>query len=205
MRFIVGARLDFRCGRSLLVYPTDRAAYGRLARLITLGRRRAPKGECHLDLADLDSLGEGLIMIALPEADRRSRSRPCCEDLAGRFPGHVYLAGQHLYRGDDRRRLARLAALAERAGTPLVAVNDVHAHVPERRPLQDVLTCIREHCTIEEAGYRLFANAERHLKSAGGDGRSSSPIIPRRSPARWRSPSAAASPSTSCATNIPMS
>ncbi len=87
------------------------------------------------------------------------------EDLAGRFPGHVYLAGQHLYRGDDRRRLARLAALAARTGTPLVAVNDVHAHVPARRPLQDVLTCIREHCTIEEAGYRLFANAERHMKS----------------------------------------
>src|SRR5262249_47455261 len=58
-RFIVGSRLDFRCGRSLLAYPTDRAAYGRLARLITLGRRRAPKGECHLDLADLDSPGDG--------------------------------------------------------------------------------------------------------------------------------------------------
>ena len=164
VRFIVGARLDFRCGRSLLVYPTDRAAYGRLARLITLGRRRAPKGECHLDLADLDSLGEGLIMIALPEGAEEPLAA-LLEDLAGRFPGHVYLAGQHLYRGDDRRRLARLAALAARAGTPLVAVNDVHAHVPARRPLQDVLTCIREHCTIEEAGYRLFANAERHMKS----------------------------------------
>src|SRR5690242_1729903 len=76
VRFIVGARLDFRCGRSLLAYPTDRAAYGRLSRLITLGRRRAPKGECHLDLADLESVGEkpggepfgeGLIFIALPE------------------------------------------------------------------------------------------------------------------------------------------
>ncbi|HEY2110770.1 MAG TPA: PHP domain-containing protein, partial [Dongiaceae bacterium] len=164
VRFVVGARLDFRCGHSLLVYPTDRAAYGRLARLITLGRRRAPKGECHLDLADLDSLGEGLIMIALPEVEEEPLAA-LLEDLAGRFPGHVYLAGQHLYRGDDRRRLARLAALATRMSTPLVAVNDVHAHVPQRRPLQDVLTCIREHCTIEAAGYRLFANAERHMKS----------------------------------------
>ncbi len=164
VRFVVGARLDFRCGRSLLVYPTDRAAYGRLARLITLGRRRAPKGECHLDLADLDALGAGLIMIALPETEEGSLAA-LLEDLAARFPGHVYLAGQHLYRGDDRRRLARLAALAARAGTPLVAVNDVHAHVPQRRPLQDVLTSIREHCIIEAAGYRLFANAERHLKS----------------------------------------
>jgi error-prone DNA polymerase len=167
VRFVVGARLDFRCGRSLLTYPTDRVAYGRLAKLITLGRRRAPKGECHLDLADLDSHGEGLILVALPEGPLLEGARLGCllEDLAGRFPGHVYLAGQHLYRGDDRRRLARLARLAERRGTPLLAVNDVHAHEPARRPLQDVLTCIREHCTIDEAGYRLFANAERHLKS----------------------------------------
>jgi error-prone DNA polymerase len=166
-RFIVGSRLDFRCGRSLLAYPTDRPAYGRLARLITRGRRRAPKGECHLDLADLDSLGEGLILIALPEGPLTEAAALAAllADLAGRFPGHVYLAGQHLRRGDDRRPLARLAELAARRGTPLVAVNDVHAHDPARRPLQDVLSCIREHCTIDEAGYRLFANAERHMKS----------------------------------------
>src|SRR4029077_20869201 len=88
VRFVVGARLDFRCGHSLLVYPTDRVAYGRLAPLITLGRRRAPKGECHLDLADLDSLGAGLIMIALPETEEGPLAA-LLEDLAGRFPGHV--------------------------------------------------------------------------------------------------------------------
>ena len=170
--FIVGSRLDFRCGRSLLAYPIDRAAYGRLSRLITLGRRRAPKGECHLDLADLDSHGEGLILIVLPgECPENGIMQGeglagLLQHLAGRFPGHVYLAGQHLYRGDDRRRLARLARLAERCATPLVAVNDVHAHEPGRRPMQDLLTCIREHCTIDEAGYRLFANAERHMKPA---------------------------------------
>src|SRR5205823_2565214 len=76
----------------------------------------------------------------------------------------AYLAVHHLYRGNDMRRLARLAALGEAAGLPLVAVNDVLYHLPERRPLQDVLTCIREGCTIGEAGYRLAANAERHLK-----------------------------------------
>jgi len=167
MPFIVASRLDFRCGRSLLAYPVDRAAYGRLAKLITLGRRRAPKGECHLDLADLDAHGEGLIFLVLPEEGIRDEEELAglLQHLTGRFPGYVYLAGQHLYRGDDERRLARLAKLAERCATPLVAVNDVHAHGPERRPLQDVLTCIREHCTIDEAGYRLFANAERHLKS----------------------------------------
>ncbi len=168
IRFVVGSRLDFRCGRSLLAYPIDRAAYGRLSRLITLGRRRAPKGECHLDLADLDSHGEGLILIVLPEdgVAQGEGLAVLLEHLAGRFPGHVYLAGQHLCRGDDSRRLAHLAPLAERCATPLVAVNDVHAHEPGRRPMQDLLTCIREHCTIDEAGYRLFANAERHMKPA---------------------------------------
>src|SRR5205823_9289992 len=84
--------------------------------------------------------------------------------LAADFPGRAYLAAHHLYRGDDAQRLARLAALAEETGLPLVAVNDVLYHAPERRPLQDMLTCIREHCTIAEAGFRLLANAERHLK-----------------------------------------
>src|SRR5690606_14453923 len=153
---------------SLLVYPTDRAAYGRLARLLTLGKRRAPKGRCHLSLDDLLDHGEGQIVVALPPgASREAQGEgfaAALRRLADAFPGRAYLAGHCLYRGDDVRRLAALADLAGRCGTPLVATNDVHMHAPERRPLQDVLTCIREHCTLDEAGYRLFANAERHLK-----------------------------------------
>ena len=84
--------------------------------------------------------------------------------VAADFAGRAYLAAHHLYRGDDARRLAHLAALADAVGLPLVATNDVLYHLPERRPLQDVLTCIREGCTIAEAGFRLAANAERHLK-----------------------------------------
>ncbi|MFX8106629.1 hypothetical protein ABTK92_20185, partial [Acinetobacter baumannii] len=60
----------------------------------------------------------------------------------------------------------RLSAIAERTGAPMVATNAVLYHHPDRRPLQDVLTCIREKRTIDEAGYRLVANAERHLKPA---------------------------------------
>ncbi|TMJ64844.1 MAG: error-prone DNA polymerase [Alphaproteobacteria bacterium] len=158
IRLVVGCRLDLRDGASLLAYPTDRAAYGRLTRLLTLGKRRAPKGECHLDYADVVAHGEGQIVVILsPEIAAR---------VAMDFRDHAYLAVHHLYRGDDIRRLARLAALGEAAGLPLVAVNDVLYHLPERRPLQDVLTCIREGCTIREAGYRLSANAERHLKGA---------------------------------------
>jgi error-prone DNA polymerase len=162
IRLVVGCRLDLRDGTSLLAYPENRAAYGRLTRLLTLGKRRAPKGECHLDYADVLAHGEGQIIVVL------SPGAAAGEEFAARvaadFRGRAYLAVHHLYRGDDRRRLARLAALGGAVGLPLVATNDVLYHVPQRRPLQDVLTCIREGCTIADAGYRLAANAERHLK-----------------------------------------
>jgi error-prone DNA polymerase len=169
IRLVVGCRLDLRDGTSLLAFPEDRAAYGRLTRLLTLGKRRAPKGECHLDYADLVAHGAGQIVIVLPPPI----PSPACgggngwgSRVAVDFRGRAYLAVHHLYRGDDARRVARLAALGEATELPLVATNDVLYHVPERRPLQDVLTCIREGCTIAEAGYRLAANAERHLKSS---------------------------------------
>jgi error-prone DNA polymerase len=169
LRLVVGCRLVLDDGASLLVFPEDRAAYGRLTRLLTLGKRRAPKGECRLDYADMVAHGEGQIVIVLPFEDPRPARWVEFASLAGRtaadFAGRAYLAAHHLYRGDDARRLARLAALAETLGLPLVATNDVLYHIPERRPLQDVLTCIREGCTIGEAGFRLAANGERHLKS----------------------------------------
>src|ERR1700730_14801298 len=162
IRLVVGCRLDLSDGTSLLAFPEDRAAYGRLTRLLTSGKRRAPKSECHIDYADVVAYGDGQIVVALPSeavdmADFTAR-------VAADFEGRAYLAAHHLYRGDDTRRLTHLAALGEATGLPLVAVNDVLYHLPERRPLQDVLTCIREGCTIGEAGYRLIANAERHLK-----------------------------------------
>jgi error-prone DNA polymerase len=166
LRFIPGARLDFTDAASVLAFPTDRAAYGRLAQLLTDGKRRAPKGECHLTLADLFAYGEGQRLIALPPDPPGEAFAAQLKALAARFPGAVYLAASHLYRGDDRKRIARLGQLADSAGAPLVATNDVLYHGPERRALQDVLTCIREGCTITEAGFRLEANAERYLKPA---------------------------------------
>ncbi len=169
LRLVVGARLDFAEGPSVLCFPRDRAAYGRLSRLLTLGRRRAPKGECLIGLDDLFEHGDGQSVVALPPAGLEGADgaafATALEGLRRRFGGHCSLAASHLYRGDDRRRLMRLGHLAESCRVPLVATNDVHAHGPQRRPLQDVLTCIREHCTVAQAGFRLFANAERHLKS----------------------------------------
>ena len=191
IQVIPGARLDLEDGASLLCLPTDRAAYGRLTQLLTLGKRRAQKGECRLNRADAMAHGEGQILIVLPPSDyiprqaqdeddslvletkSRSSSWACrgmhdfaseLAEWAGAFPGAVHLAGSLLYRGDDTARLTALDGLARQTGSLLVATNDVLYHVPERRPLQDVLTCIREHCTIHQAGFRLGANAERYLK-----------------------------------------
>jgi error-prone DNA polymerase len=163
IRLVVGCRLDLRDGMSLLAFPEDRAAYGRLTRLLTLGKRRAPKGECHLDYADVVAHGEGQIVVVLP-SETADIAMQFAAQVAADFGDRAYLAAHHLYRGDDMQRLAGLAALGAATGLPLVATNDVLYHVPERRPLQDVLTCIRDGCTISEAGYRLAANAERHLK-----------------------------------------
>jgi error-prone DNA polymerase len=202
LRLIVGARLDLQDAPSLLCLPRDRAAYGRLSRLLSLGQMRAKKGECTLFLDDVASHAEGQIFIALaPEGwDWREASSASAEPSRtatvipfakkGAKPPSVhsaaskgatfeeallrvkealgdaplYLAASHTYRGDDRARIAALARIAERCATPLVATQDVLYHAPHRRALQDVLTCVREKTTIGEAGLKLEANAERHLK-----------------------------------------
>ncbi|HML11243.1 MAG TPA: error-prone DNA polymerase, partial [Stellaceae bacterium] len=170
IRLVVGARLDLQDGMSLVAFPEDRAAYGRLTTLLTLGKRRAPKGECHLDYPDVVAHGAGLVVALLPPdyTDRASLARhhERARRVAADFPGRGYLAAHHLYRGDDARRIARLARIAEVTGLKLLATGDALYHIPERRPLQDVMTCIREHCTLHQAGFRLAANAERHLKPA---------------------------------------
>ncbi len=164
IRLLTGARLDLADGASLLCYPRDRAAYGRLCRLLTLGQRRAAKGECILDREDLLAHAGGQVLIALPPEPWREGFEAELAGLRRAHDGPLYLAAHMLYRGGDRARLGRLAAIAARAGAPLLATNDVHYHRPERRPLQDVLTAVREHVTVVEAGWRLAANAERHLK-----------------------------------------
>ncbi len=219
IRLLVGVRLATIDGFEVLAYPTDRAAYGRLCRLITAGNLKAKKGECHLTFEQILSASDGQMLIALPplnmdrypELPARSAGLEGCQphrpgrrpsrlaepvigpatsgrtrwlapqddgiepsltDFAARLatlaraaPGRTFLAGVHYHRGDEPRRLGLLAELGERSGAPLVAVNDVYYHAPERRPLVDVLTCVREKCTLRQAGLRLAVNAERHLKT----------------------------------------
>jgi error-prone DNA polymerase len=166
LRLVVGCRLDFRDGApSLLCYPTDRAAYGRLCRLLTEGKRRAKKGECLLDYADLIEFGEGQIVVALAPCEITADFQRSLARVKANFPGRAYLGLSRRFAHDDAKRIHRLAGLGERLRLPLLATNDVLYHSPERRRLQDVLTCIRHTCTIDEAGFKLNANAERHLKS----------------------------------------
>ncbi|SNB61650.1 error-prone DNA polymerase, DnaE-like [Arboricoccus pini] len=171
IRFVVGVRLDIEDGPSFLCWPTDRPAYARLTSLLTTGNRRTTKGRCVLRLGDLTALGAGQLLAVLPpetllEDEAQGQAfRRLLADLGRRWRGSFWLVLQHRMDGCDDHRLAALAALAREAGLPLLATGDVHYHLAERRPLQDVLTCIREHCTIATAGYRLFAHAERHLRS----------------------------------------
>ena len=164
IRFIPGARLVLEDGFHCLCYPETRAAYGRLTKLLTKGNRRAEKGQCLLTQDDLGDLGAAQQLIAMPPYVLTASFEATLRWLAARFPGQVSLGLTRLYQGNDDVRMEEVAALSARACTPLVACNDVLYHVPQRRPLQDVLTCIREHCTISEAGLRLQGNAERHLK-----------------------------------------
>jgi len=154
-----GARLVFADGTpDILVYPRDRAGWGRLTRLLTLGNRRGKKGECILHLDDLIAHAFGLELVAM------GGNAALLSRLRGAVPNRVRLAATMLYRGRDRARLARLQETAREAQVPLIAINDVHMHHPDRRPLADVLTCIREKTTIDRAGRKLSPNAERFLK-----------------------------------------
>jgi len=233
-KLLVGARLVFADGTSdILAYPTDRAAYGRLCRLLSLGKLRAAKGECILCFEDLPAWQDGLLFVVMPTHPAREdsvvdpfkrawnnsekgnaqkthlplegRSKfasanfgwgpgqrhhtptrktltrfstspqgggdsslaliRVLQQLSAIAPDRVWLAASMPYRGDDKRRLRKLAAIAREANVPLIATNDVLFHAPDRRQLQDILTCIREHKTLDEAGRLLEPNAERHLKT----------------------------------------
>jgi len=160
----VGARLVFADGTpDIIAYPENREGWGALCRLLTTGNRRAKKGDCVLYIDDLVARCRSLLLVVMPEEDF-SVLPPVLTRLSK--AGGIWLGGSMLYNGRDRRRLARLNAVAQASGAPLLAVNDALYYSPDQRDLQDVLTCIREGTTIEAAGHRLLVNAERHLKPA---------------------------------------
>ncbi|MBS1041086.1 error-prone DNA polymerase [Gluconobacter cerinus] len=163
IRLIVACRLDFADFPSVLAYPTDRAAYGRLCRLLTIGKARAGKGKCHLVWEDLVHWGEGLLVILIPDvADDACALH--LRKLKDVFADRAFMALTLLRRPNDQMRIYELANLAHQARVPTVVTNDVLFHTYDRRILQDVVTCIRHNTTIDDAGFARERHADRYLK-----------------------------------------
>jgi error-prone DNA polymerase len=170
IRIIPACRLDLVDGASMLAFPTDIHAYAQLSALLTLGNLRTEKGKCELYKADVYKHAQGSKFVVLPPATLNEAfdfDEPFSKNLKEyreALGTEVSIAASRAYGGDDAKQLYRIAQLAEQLRLPMVATNDVHYHHPLRRELQDVMTCVREKCTIHNAGFRLHPNAERYLK-----------------------------------------
>jgi len=163
VRLVIGCRLDLTDGTAVLVYPTDRAAYSRLCRLLSLGKKRGGKAKCELNWGDLVAYGEGLIAVLVPDqADETCAFN--LRRLAEAFSDRAYMALALHRRPNDQLRLHELANLAAQLKVATVVTNDVLFHEPGRRILQDVVTCIRHNVTIDELGERRERHADRYLK-----------------------------------------
>ena len=184
-KLIIGARLIFTdTPLEVIALAPDRAAYARLCRLLTLGKRRAKKGGCELTPDDLCQTDPGLILIAclpdpladplagpptpVPQAQTSKpgagATLPHLQRLTRRFGADICLAAAPRYDGRDRARFEALAGLAKTAQIPLAATGDVLMHRAHRRRLADILTCIRTRRTVETLGRLAQPNAERRLR-----------------------------------------
>lgn len=164
VRLVVGCRLDLSDGMSILVYPTDRPAYSRLTRLLSLGKSRGGKGKCILDVSDVEAYNGGLIAILIPdEADDTTAGQ--LRKLAAIFGDRAYVSLCLRRRPNDRLRLHNLSNMAARHKVKTVITNDVLFHDPSRRQLQDIVTCIRNRTTIDSVGFDRERHADRFLKA----------------------------------------
>ncbi len=171
IRLIIGCHLVLQDGPDLLAYPTDKAAYGRLSTMLSEGNLRTEKGQCLLYKKDVYKHCKGLKFIAVPpymlneHFDFDTSFKNDLREYSQYLGSHLYLAMTRSYQAYDDKKFYRLAQLSREYKVPLVATNDIYYHNRQRRELQDLLTCTREKCTIHNAGYRLWQNAERHLKT----------------------------------------
>jgi error-prone DNA polymerase len=163
-KLIIGAEFTTACGMKLVLLAPQQQAYGQICRLITLGRRRSKKGEYRLTRTDFEQGLDDCLALWAPATQPASIDNARAAWLRDLFADRCWLAVE-LHRGaDDRAQLSRLCALASHQGLPAVAAGDVHMHVRARRALQDVLTAVRHRCTVDQAGWRLHPNGERHLR-----------------------------------------
>lgn len=178
LKLLVGSEIVPDDGAAIVLLATDRASYGRLSQLITAGRRRAPKGECRLRIADIEKFQEGLLCCVPLSTESQQRFVDTFRPGALSEIDKLQLVTYHKIFGDrcyalaelhrsanDAAKLQRWLATCEELGIPLAAANDVHFHTPERRPLHDVVTAIRCRKSLEQLGHQLHPNGERHIKS----------------------------------------
>ncbi len=170
IKFIPGCRLDLLDGPSLLALPTNIHAYANISALLTLGNLRTEKGKCDLFKVDVFAHAEGSKFIVLPPAALTTSFEfdkafvQSLTEYKNNLGDKLFIAASRSYSGEDSKLLSRIHQLASRLNIPMVATNDVHYHDFNRRELQDIVTCVREKCTIHTAGFRLHPNAERYLK-----------------------------------------
>lgn len=171
LRLIPACRIDLLDGPDLLAFPTDAPAYGRISALLTTGNLRAEKGVCHLYKRDVYNYAEGSKFVVIPPAslnasfDFDTAFKNNLLEYRDALGKDLYIAASRAYAGDDTKKLHRIYKLGMTTNVPMVATNDVYYHHPDRRELQDIVTCVREKCTIYNAGFRLHPNAERYLKA----------------------------------------
>jgi error-prone DNA polymerase len=171
VRIIPACRLDLLDGPSLLAFPINRSAYAELSGLLSTGNLRAEKGDCHLYKADVYKHAKGSLFVVVTPSSLNEifefdiSFKKALKEYHEALGEQLYIAASRSYCGDDAKLLHRIYQLSLQYHIPMVATNDVHYHHPTRRELQDVVTCIREKCTIHNAGFRLYPNAERHLKT----------------------------------------
>ncbi len=184
LKLIIGAEVTPVDAPAIVLWATDRASYGQLSKLLTVGRRRSEKGVCTLTLDDVAEHSAGLLAGALPKLDAHEAPAATQLPLPGSplglvrdpeldtlhayrdiFGDRCYLLAELHYGVSDERRLDALSRLSRMSGLPLVAAGDVHYHAPERMVLQHVLTAIRHRTTVAELGDRCLPNAERHLRT----------------------------------------
>jgi error-prone DNA polymerase len=170
IHFIPACRLDLLDGPSLLAFPTDLHAYSRLSNLLTIGNLRTEKGQCQLYKGDVYQHAKGIKFVVIPPTSLNEVFEfdtsfiKTLTEYRDNLGESLLIAGSRIYLGYDAKYLHRIAQLSNRLQVPMVATNDVHYHHYLRRELQDVVTCVREKCTIHNAGFRLHPNAERYLK-----------------------------------------
>jgi error-prone DNA polymerase len=169
IRLIAGCRLDLMDGTRLLVWPEDRAGWSRLTRLLTAGksrvdRRKGEKGQCFLHWEDVAAWSEGLVAAFVPE-EADCTTQIALAQMADIFGKRAHLALTQRRRPGDAGRLHALDEMARRHGVRALATGDVLYDSPDKRMLQDVVTAIRNKCTIDDLGFRRERFADRHLKS----------------------------------------